>query len=191
VDHVLASAATASSTGDPLVANSTPTATPTPTATTITISTSTSSTIPERDLVLRSRSPRPPFPRLLHPWVKGGAEMENDEGFRFQKLDAYKVAREIAVRVHEARISDAELRDQATRAAKSAFLGLCEGLPNEMPGLRRRYFTQSRNSVCELAGAVDLSAAIGAMDAQAAETVLALALRLKRMLRALLNGTGR
>ena len=70
--------------------------------------------------------------------------MDNPERFKFQQLDAYKVAREIAVRVHEARISDAELRDQATRAAKSAFLGLCEGLPNEAPGLRRRYFTQSR-----------------------------------------------
>jgi four helix bundle protein len=110
--------------------------------------------------------------------------MENDEGFKFQKLDVYKVAKEVAVRVHEARIADPELRDQATRAAKSAFLGLCEGLPNEMPGLRRRYFTQSRNSVCELAGAIDLSAAIGAMDRSQAEGVLALALRLKKMLRA-------
>ena len=116
--------------------------------------------------------------------------MEN-EGFQFQRLDAYKVAREIAVRVHEARIGDAELRDQATRAAKSAFLGLCEGLPNEMPGLRRRYFTQSRNSVCELAGAIDLSAAIGAMNGAEAQRVLGLALRLKRMLHALLTGTGR
>jgi hypothetical protein len=59
-----------------------------------------------------------------------------------------------------------------------------------MPGLRRRYFTQSRNSVCELAGAIDLSAAIGAMDKSQADAVLALALRLKRMLRAL-TGTGR
>jgi four helix bundle protein len=116
---------------------------------------------------------------------------ENDEGFRFQKLDAYKVAKEMAVRVHEARIGDPELRDQATRAAKSAFLGLCEGLPNEMPGLRRRYFTQSRNSVCELAGAIDLSASIGAMDKEEGEAVLALALRLKRMLTALLSGTNR
>jgi hypothetical protein len=57
--------------------------------------------------------------------------MENNEGFRFQQLDAYKVAREIAVRVHEARISDAELCDQATRAAKSAFLGLCEVAPGK------------------------------------------------------------
>ena len=117
--------------------------------------------------------------------------MEKNEGFAFQKLDVYGVAREIAVRVHEARIGDAELRDQATRAAKSAFLGLCEGLPNELPGLRRRYFTQSRNSVCELAGAIDLSAAIGAMDGAAATEVLALALRLKRMLHALLTGIGR
>jgi hypothetical protein len=90
--------------------------------------------------------------------------MENLERFKFQQLDAYKVAREIAVT-------------------------LCEGLPNEMPGLRRRYFTQSRNSVCELAGAVDLSAAIGAMDKSQAEAVLALALRLKRMLRALTGPT--
>src|SRR5271156_832597 len=111
--------------------------------------------------------------------------MDNPERFKFQKLDAYKVAREIAVRVHGARIADAELRDQATRAAKSAFLGLCEGLPNEMPGLRRRYFTQSRNSLCELAGAVDLAAAIGAMATSEAEAVQTLALRLKRMLFAL------
>jgi len=116
--------------------------------------------------------------------------MENPNRFQFQKLDAYRVAREIAVRVHEARIGDAELRDQAARAAKSAFLGLCEGLPNEQPGLRRRYFTQSRNSLCELAGAVDLAAAIGAIDGGAAEEVLALAIRLKKMLRAL-TGTGR
>src|ERR1700721_4784609 len=98
--------------------------------------------------------------------------MEN-EGFRFQKVDVCKVAREIAVRVHEARIGDAELRGQATRAAKSAFRGLCEGLPNEMPRLRRRYFTQSRNSVCELAGAIDLSAEIGAVDKSQGEGVVA------------------
>src|SRR5271156_4424931 len=104
--------------------------------------------------------------------------MDNPERFKFQQLDAYKVAREIAVRVHEARIADPELRDQATRAAKSAFLNLCEGLPNDQPGLRRPFFTQSRNSICELAGAVALSAAIGAMDEGAATTVLGLAARL-------------
>src|SRR5277367_7103191 len=101
--------------------------------------------------------------------------MENQERFKFQQLDAYKVAREIAVRVHEARIADAELRDQATRAAKSAFLGLCEGLPNEMPGLRRRYFTQSNNSLHETVGAVDLALAIEAIGADDAAAIQALA----------------
>ncbi len=61
----------------------------------------------------------PDFARAIH---------MNNEQFPFQKLDSYRVAREFARRVHEAKIKDAELRDQATRAAKSAFLGLCEGL---------------------------------------------------------------
>jgi hypothetical protein len=68
---------------------------------------------------------------------------------------------------------------------------VCEGLPNELPGLRRRYFTQANNSLHEAVGAVDLAVAIGAMDGDAAGTVQALALRLKRMLRALLSGRGR
>src|SRR5271170_8232119 len=106
--------------------------------------------------------------------------MENQEEFPFQKLDAYRVAREIAVRVHEARIADPELRDQATRAAKSAFLNLSEGLPNDQPGLRRRYFTQSRNSLCELAAAMDLAAAIGAVDVEASRAVIVLGVRLER-----------
>ena len=111
--------------------------------------------------------------------------MTNDNLFPFQKLDAYKVAKEIARRVHEARIQDPELKDQADRACKSCFLGLCEGLPNEAPGLRRRYFTQSRNSLHELVGAVDLAATLGAMKQQDAEAIQCLARRLKSMLRAL------
>ena len=61
---------------------------------------------------------------------------------RMQKLGFYQVAKAIAVRVHEARIGDVELRDQATRAAKSTFLRLAEGLPNEGAGMRRKYFVE-------------------------------------------------
>jgi four helix bundle protein len=111
--------------------------------------------------------------------------MANDNRFAFQKMDCYRVAREFAKGVHEAGIADAELRDQATRAAKSAFLGLCEGLPNELPGLRRRYFTQANNSLHEAVGAIDLAAAIGAVGSEVGEELQGLALRLKRMLRAL------
>jgi hypothetical protein len=55
--------------------------------------------------------------------------MNNDQLLPFQRLDAYVVAKELARKVHhQGQVRDAELRDQATRAAKSAFLGLCEGL---------------------------------------------------------------
>jgi four helix bundle protein len=114
--------------------------------------------------------------------------MANDNRFAFQKMDCYRVALQFAKGVHEARIADAELRDQATRAAKSAFLGLCEGLPNELPGLRRRYFTQANNSLHEAVGAIDLAAAIGAVGSDASAELQGLALRLKRMLRGLRGG---
>jgi hypothetical protein len=52
----------------------------------------------------------------------------NDNLLPFQRLDIYVAAKELARCVHEAGIRDAELRDQATRASKSTFLGICEGL---------------------------------------------------------------
>ena len=66
--------------------------------------------------------------------------------FPFQRLDCYRAARELASRVHAAAISDGELRDQATRAAKSAFLNLCEGLPDDRPAMRRKYFAAADGS---------------------------------------------
>ena len=111
--------------------------------------------------------------------------MNDEHTLPFQRLDAYKVARELAKRVHECRIRDAELRDQATRAAKSAFLGLCEGLPSDLSGIRRRHFDIANNSLHELIGAADLAEALGALDPAVARDVLALAARLKRILRKL------
>ena len=111
--------------------------------------------------------------------------MDNDQMLPFQRLDAYKVAKELARKVHGAQLRDAELRDQATRAAKSAFLGLCEGLPSDAAGIRRRHFDIANNSLHELVGAVDLAEAIGAVATDKAQEILSLAVRLKRMLRAL------
>ena len=105
----------------------------------------------------------------------------------FQRLDAYRVARELARVVCTAGIADAELRDQATRAAKSAFLNLCEGLPDDRPGVRRRYFRQADGSVHEVAGALDLAAAIGALDEEVARQGIALAARVRALLRGLLR----
>jgi len=103
----------------------------------------------------------------------------------FQKLDAYVVAKQLAKLTHQAGIRDCELRDQATRAAKSAFLGLCEGLPSDSSGIRKRHFDIANNSLHELIGAVDLAEAIGVLDGAIAGEILSLAVRPKRMLRAL------
>ena len=66
----------------------------------------------------------------------------------FQRLDVYIAAKEFVRLVHDARIRDRELCDQASRAAKSMFLQLAEGLPQRgIPmradaghGLRSRIF---------------------------------------------------
>jgi four helix bundle protein len=111
--------------------------------------------------------------------------MNNDTRLPFQRLDIYKAAKELARRVHEAGIRDAELRDQATRASKSTFLGLCEGLPSDATGIRRRHFDIANNSLHEVVGAIDLAEAIGALDTEVAGAILSLATRIKRMIRAL------
>jgi four helix bundle protein len=103
----------------------------------------------------------------------------------FQRLEIYVIAKEIAVLVHRAEIGDAELRDQALRASKSAFLNLSEGLPGDSAPMRRRYFSSAAGSVCETAAAVDLAAALGLIDGAIAREILALCVRMKQMLRAL------
>ena len=52
--------------------------------------------------------------------------------------------------------------------------------------MRRKYFVTANNSLHETVGAVDLAAAIGAVSASDADTIQALGLRVKRMLRALM-----
>ncbi len=117
--------------------------------------------------------------------------MRNELVFPFQRLDAYRAARALASLVHGASIRDTELRDQATRAAKSAFLNLCEGLPDDRPAMRRKYFAQADGSLHETVGAVDLALAIGAVGAREAAEIHAEALRLRAMLRGLLRASGR
>jgi four helix bundle protein len=110
-----------------------------------------------------------------------------DNRLRFQTLDSYVAAKEIARLVHVAKIRDKELADQAMRASKSCFLQLCEGLPNEGAAMRRRYFTLANGSLHETVGAVDLAVTLGMMSTADADTIQALAVRLKAMLWRLLS----
>jgi len=110
-----------------------------------------------------------------------------DDRLPFQRLDAYVVAKELAQRVHAAKIADKELREQATDAAKSTFLQLSEGLPHDSAAQRRKYFNGSHASLHETLAAMDLATAIGAARPADAAAVQALGARLKRMLRALMH----
>src|SRR6266702_5695189 len=106
--------------------------------------------------------------------------VEAEARFPFQSLDVYVAARELAALVHSARVGDAELRDQATRAAKSVFLNLCEGLPSDSGPMRRKHFALANGSLHELVGALDLACAIGALAPEPARRAQALAVRVKR-----------
>ena len=107
--------------------------------------------------------------------------------FPFQQLDIYLAARELAVLVQRAELRDAELRDHATRAAKSVFLNVAEGLPERGLGASKRHFAIARNSLGELVAALDLACALGAVDGAKAEQALALAGRVRPMLYGLMR----
>jgi four helix bundle protein len=115
---------------------------------------------------------------------------ESPAVFPFQRLDVYKLARQLAALVQRMNIRDAELRDQATRASMSVFLNLCEGLPDDRGAMRRKYFAQADGSLHETAGAVDLAAAIGAVPQERADEALAIAVRVRAMIRGLLKARG-
>ena len=103
----------------------------------------------------------------------------------FQKMRVYQLAKQLAVLVQRSRIADFELYDQATRAAKSCFLNIAEGLPSDQPLVRRRHLCIAKGSVCETAAAIDLCLALGLLDDQTSAPMLELAVELKRMLSAM------
>src|SRR5690242_7349976 len=62
----------------------------------------------------------------LSPWLGERRKPVNAPNLPHHRLIAYSVAKELLVAVVHANIRDAELRDQATRAAKSAVLNTAE-----------------------------------------------------------------
>jgi four helix bundle protein len=113
--------------------------------------------------------------------------MKTENLLPFQKLDIYIASKELARLVQVAKLRDRELRDQATRASKSSFLCLSEGLPNDGAAMRQKYFVEARNSLCETVAAIDLASAIGAIREEDAEAIQELGFRIRRMLSALLR----
>ncbi len=109
--------------------------------------------------------------RRRAPWGRHEADDNHTASLRshpvpLHKLEVYIQSREFAAGVHRASIGDAELA--STRAAKSVFLNVSEGLPDSQLGVRRRHFSAARNSLCEVAAADDPAVAIGALPAAVA-----------------------
>jgi four helix bundle protein len=113
--------------------------------------------------------------------------MPNDSRLPFQRLEVYIAARTFAKLVHDAAIRDPELRDQATRASKSTFCNLCEGLPSRSVPMRRKHFGLADGSHHEALGAVDLALALGAVDPEQAQAIQAQGATLFRLLRGLMR----
>ena len=97
-------------------------------------------------------------------------------------MDVYRVTRDLVVRVGALKIADRRRHEQATRAAASVLLQLSEGLPLESQAARRKYFNEAKGSVCEVAAAVDVAAALRVARTEEVEEILVIAGRVKQML---------
>ena len=113
--------------------------------------------------------------------------MSDSNRFAFQKLDVYVLAKELLVLVQRARIRDAELRDQATRAAKSQFLNISEGLPFKSNASRNRHFRIAKGSMFETVAAIDAAEALEVIDAAAVAPIMERANRIDAMLNRLIT----
>ena len=110
--------------------------------------------------------------------------MQNDSTPRLphHRLIAFSVAKELLLAVIAADIGDAELRDQATRAAKGAALNTAEGAGRASPRDKARVFAIARAEAAEAAAAVEIAVMLGAASAASQQRVDAIAHRLCGML---------
>ncbi|MFL5431887.1 MAG: four helix bundle protein [Myxococcales bacterium] len=78
-----------------------------------------------------------------------------------EKLLAYRVALELLQQIQKLNVSDAKLRDQIQRAAKSVCLNIAEGVGRFSDADRRRVYAIARGECCEVAAAIDIARATG------------------------------
>ena len=103
------------------------------------------------------------------------------------KLIAYRVATEFLEAVVAARITDAKLRDEALRSAKSVCLNCAEGAGRVSIPDKTRAFTIGRGEVCEAAAALEVAALTRAARPEDAQRVAQIAHELVAMLTALIR----
>lgn len=70
---------------------------------------------------------------------------------------AYQEARELLACVMDAKISDAKLRDQALRAARSVCLNIAEGAGRTSWPEKARVYSIARGECCEVVAALEIA----------------------------------
>jgi four helix bundle protein len=103
------------------------------------------------------------------------------------KLLAYGAAVELLLAVKAANVRDAKLRDEATRAAKSACLNAAEGAGRVTRADKARAFAIARGEAVEAVAAVEIAALVGEADADAAARCVQVAGRLVALLTGLVR----
>jgi four helix bundle protein len=113
--------------------------------------------------------------------------MQNTRCLPHHKLIVFGVACEMLVAIHEAKINDAKLRDEALRAVKGVGCNIAEGAGRVTRADKARAFTIARGECVEAAAAVELAALIGAVSQENARRVAVLADRAVAMLTGLIR----
>jgi len=90
------------------------------------------------------------------------------------RLIAYQRCVSLAVAVKAAGLRDAKLRDQATRAVKSACLNTTEAASRASPADQARVFAIARAEAMEAVAAVEIAALFGDTSNEHAQRVVAL-----------------
>ena len=103
------------------------------------------------------------------------------------KLIAYGVAVELLLAVKAANISDAKLRDEATRAAKGACLNCAEGAGRVSRADKARVFAIARGEAVEAVAAVEIAAHAGDTTHEAAERCVIIGNRVVALLTGLIR----
>jgi four helix bundle protein len=103
------------------------------------------------------------------------------------KLIAYQVAAELLRLVARIRITDAEPRQQARKAAKSAVLNTAVGAARQTLADKSRAYTIALTEGCECCAAVEAAGMLGACAPQDVHDVLVLGVRLKNLLSRLIR----
>jgi len=104
-----------------------------------------------------------------------------------ERLLAYQAACDLVVAVFQAQIRNADLRDQALRAARSTCLNIAEANGRVSPADRKRVFAIARGEASEAAAAVHVASLSGLCAVEYAERVRKIAARTVALLSGLIR----